>query len=347
MAASLAVMTADGRTGVIIPADELEIATATSAAELISYQPETLDRLTTPAEALIAPLRSLLQRLVLSGRTVGTDLEGGSHAVAYQSQHRFRTSIETLLQHALPGVKIQPAGYLLARLRSIKTPSELANLRRAATLASAGFLAAEQAIQVGRREDQVAADIEAAFSTVALNGFERGRGYFFCMSGPNAAKAAGAYARTRARVLEAGDLVMIHANTVGDGLWTDITRTYVAGQPTSHQQRMFDAVATAREAALQAVAPGAAAKEVDEAARSSLTRASFGPEFKHPVGHGVGFSAADPNALPRLHPLSPDILAPGMTFNIEPAIYIKDVGGIHHCDVVACTEAGAEVLTTF
>ena len=65
------------------------------------------------------------------------------------------------------------------------------------------------------------------------------------------------------------------------------------------------------------------------------------------AAYGVGFAAADPNSLPRIHPASPDVLEAGMTFNIEPAIYIEGVGGMRHCDVVTCTSSGAEVITDF
>ncbi len=140
---------------------------------------------------------------------------------------------------------------------------------------------------------------------------------------------------------------MIHANTTGDGNWTDISRTYVVGSPASKQKRMTDAITEARTAALNAISPGVTAREVDKAAREVLKRHGFGDAFKHATGHGVGFAAADPNALPRIHPLSPDILEAGMTFNIEPAIYIEGDGGMRHCDVVACTDSGAEVLTDF
>jgi Xaa-Pro aminopeptidase len=65
------------------------------------------------------------------------------------------------------------------------------------------------------------------------------------------------------------------------------------------------------------------------------------------VGHGVGLSAANANALPRLHPQSPDVLAAGMTFNIEPAVYLEGTGGMRHCDVVVCGNEGADVLSCF
>ncbi len=110
---------------------------------------------------------------------------------------------------------------------------------------------------------------------------------------------------------------------------------------------MRGAIKEARAAALAAVRPGAKASAVDTAAREVLASHGFGKEFKHAVGHGVGFAATDPGALPRLHPKSPDILEAGMTFNIEPAIYIEGEGGMRHSDVVICTDNGAEVLTNF
>lgn len=73
----------------------------------------------------------------------------------------------------------------------------------------------------------------------------------------------------------------------------------------------------------------------------------FGDAFRHSTGHGVGFAAANGNALPRIHPQSPDVLDVGMTFNIEPAAYFDGYGGMRHCDVVAVTVDGVNVLTEF
>jgi Xaa-Pro aminopeptidase len=344
---SLAVFSREGESYCIVPEDELELAKKTSDAEFIPYKPATLEKLTSPAAALIQPTRELFSRLKLSSGDVGTDLDAGMTAMAYQSVSRFRATVVSLLASVGADLRAVSADGLLARLKSVKTPIEIDRIRHASKLALKGFKEASEAIAAGRREDEVAADIEAAFSCIAHDGFERGRGYFFCMSGPNSAKAAGAYARTRRRVLEQGDLAMIHANTVGDGYWTDITRTFVVEvkRPTQQQQHMEGAIAEARSAALRQVAPGIQAREVDAAARAVLVRHGFGAEFSHPTGHGVGFAAADPNALPRIHPKSPDILKAGMTFNIEPAIYCDGIGGMRHCDMVACSASGADVLS--
>ncbi len=93
--------------------------------------------------------------------------------------------------------------------------------------------------------------------------------------------------------------------------------------------------------------PGVAARDVDGAARNVMSAHGFADAFKHSTGHGVGFAAANANALPRIHPQSPDVLEVGMTFNIEPAAYFDGYGGMRHCDVVAVTADGASVLTDF
>jgi Xaa-Pro aminopeptidase len=109
---------------------------------------------------------------------------------------------------------------------------------------------------------------------------------------------------------------------------------------------MYDAVFDARRAAIESIHGGIKASEVDRAAREVLRAHGFEREFKHPTGHGVGFAVISHNALPRIHPMSNDLLEVGMVFNIEPGIY-DGYGGLRHCDMVAVGETGVEVLTPF
>ncbi|HEV2272789.1 MAG TPA: Xaa-Pro peptidase family protein [Acidobacteriaceae bacterium] len=347
MGASMAIATRDQGVWAILPEDEQELAKATSNAELIPYRPHLLDKLTNASEALAEPLKQLAKRLRLSTGEIGTKLYSDRQPAPYLSVSHSHTSFLDVLRRACPEMRVVSADHILDQLKSRKTATEVARLQHACALTAPVFRIAGQAIAIGRREDEVAGDLAAAFTGAANDGFERGFGSFFCMSGPNSVKAAGAYARTRRRVIESGDLVMIHANTAGDGFWTDITRTFIAGEPSKQQQRMQEAIAEARDAALKAITPDAAASTVDRAARSVLEKHCYGPAFKHATGHGVGFAAADPNALPRIHPASPDVLETGMTFNIEPAIYLDGIGGMRHCDVVVCAGSGPTVLTDF
>ncbi len=140
---------------------------------------------------------------------------------------------------------------------------------------------------------------------------------------------------------------MVHANTCADGYWTDITRTCIVGPASERQAAMRTAIEEARAEALRTIRPGITGGEVDRAARTVMERHGLGEAFRHSTGHGVGFAAAYANGLPRIHPRSHDVLEEGMTFNIEPAAYFDGYGGMRHCDVVAVTRDGADVLTEF
>ena len=260
----------------------------------------------------------------------------------------FTASLITQLERLSPSTRLVPADSILDTLKAKKTPKELSLIRHSATIAAGSFAKAAEYIKPGLRESEVAAEFQSAFDrSPGAEGLERSYGSFYCMSGPNSAKASAAFARTRQRVICAGDLVMIHANTCADGYWTDITRTYVAGKPDARQQAMYSAIAEARGAAMDAVRPGVEAGIVDQAARNVMTAHGFGDAFRHSTGHGVGFAAADANSRPRIHPKSTDILEEGMTFNIEPAAYFDGYGGMRHCDVVTVTSTGASIITDF
>ena len=347
--ASVVVFTADGEVHVALPADEVDLAGRTSGASFIPYQPSTLAALTSPIEALANPLRLLLTKLELGKAAIGIEVDEGMQPFSYASCVHFRSSLADLLQQLAPEAHYESCDAALEQMEARKTAKELESIRRASDIAAAGFEHAAEAIQVGRREAEVAAAVQAAFqASTKTQGVERSYGFFFCMSGPNSATASAAYARTRQRQIEVADLVMIHANTCADGYWTDITRTYVAGvAPSDRQAAMRSAIFEARKAALDAIRPGVPACDVDRAARDVMQAHGFGDAFKHSTGHGVGFAAANANALPRIHPHSPDVLEVGMTFNVEPAAYFDGYGGMRHCDVVAVTSESATVFTEF
>ncbi len=176
---------------------------------------------------------------------------------------------------------------------------------------------------------------------------ERSYGFFFCMSGPNSATASAAYARTRQRQIEDGDLVMIHANTCADGLLDRHHANVYSGQaPYSGTMRCAPrSMRRAKQHSPPFVPASRLAKWTVQHASDGAIMA-LADAFKHATGHGVGFAAANPNGLPRIHPKSPDVLEEGMTFNVEPAAYFDGYGGMRHCDVVAVTCDGATFSPT-
>lgn len=346
LGASIAVLAADGECRVLLPEDEMELASRTTSATLVPYRPEEKTRLVDPVQALEGPLRSVLDQLGLSQATMGVQLQRGMQPASYAASVQFRASLIDLLHHIQPAARYCSADSLLERQKASKTPTELDAMRRGVAIAADGFAAAASSLTPGLREAEIAARIQAVFeSSSKAEAVHRSYGFFYCMSGPNAAMAAAAYAQTRQRRIVAGDLVMIHANTCADGFWTDLTRTYSIGSPLPRHQAMRAAIDEARSAALAAIRPGVVASQVDRAARTVMERHGLGDTFRHATGHGVGFAAANAHALPRIHPASADTLEEGMTFNVEPAAYFDGYGGMRHCDVVAVTNNGVAVLS--
>ncbi|MEO7142202.1 MAG: Xaa-Pro peptidase family protein [Bryobacteraceae bacterium] len=255
----------------------------------------------------------------------------------------YGSSIVQLLQDEIHGARLVSGSGALARLRATLTAHEASCVRAACLQAECAFRAGARALRAGLRETEVAAAFQERLSDTE----GRAGGFAYCMSGPNAAEACAAYQRSRSRQLMPGDFALVHCNSYIDGFWTDITRTFSIGEPDARKCGMYAAVLEASRAAIDAVRPGVKAAEVDRAAREVLQRRGFGKEFKHATGHGVGFAAINHLAQPCIHPVSDDVLEPGMTFNIEPAIYCDGYGGLRHCDVVTVTSGGVEVLTPF
>ncbi len=345
---SFAIATQDRRVLVIAPEDEEDLARAGYADDILTYKPNRLDRIQTVAEAAVTPLREATRRLDLVRARIGFEQGPASEPASYSAMNLFSGAITAILQEAVPHALLNPADSLLKRLASVKTSHEVDCIRLACRIAQRAFQEGSKRLRIGISEFEAAAGLRSGFTIHAPEfAATRAEGFAWCMSGPNSAEASGAYARSRDRHLATGDLVLVHANSSAQGYWTDITRTYTLGPPDDRQQQLYAAIFAAREAALQAIRPGVHARDIDAAARDRLAHYGYAQEFKHPAGHGVGFSAISANALPRLHPASDDVLEAGMVFNLEPAVYFDGYGGIRHCDMVTVGSNGAEVLTPF
>ena len=344
----IAVATAGGRVSLLIPEDEAELAQSGWADDVRTFRPGSLETLRTVAETIRKPLTELLGPAAAKAR-IGFEDGEISEPASYAGLHLYGGKMARLLADCLPHATLSAADNMLAELRAQKTPVEIDRLRVACKIAGDSFRQGAGEIACGASESEAANAFRGGLGTGSVDdrGVQRADGFAWCMSGPNSALAAGAYARSRARTIQRGDLVLIHCNSYADGYWTDITRTYCVGAPDARQTGMYDAVLEAEEAALQTIRPGASAASVDRAARDILSERGFGDAFKHSTGHGVGFEAISANALPRLHPQSPDVLRSGMVFNVEPAVYFEGYGGIRHCNMVAVGTDGYELLTPF
>jgi len=234
------------------------------------------------------------------------------------------------------GVTLRPIGPVVEKLRMIKSPDEIARIRRSVLTNSEAFEKATRSIRLGVRESAIAAELEyqmrrlgaekAAFETIVAIG----------------SRSALPHAQPTARRLANDELLLIDMGACQDGYMSDMTRVLFFGQPSRRVRGMYNAVLKAQLAAIDAVRPGLTAAHVDRAARHVLEREGLGKEFVHSTGHGLGLEIHEG---PRLGRRDKTKLEPGMAITIEPGAYIRDFGGIRIEDTVLVTNNGCEVLT--
>ena len=243
-----------------------------------------------------------------------------------------------LLQSVLPHAEISDFGPALVELRVTKDADELALIAAAAEVADhvVGEVAAN-AVRRGVTESE--ASMACAQAIEAAGGRVQGRP--LVLAGPRAALPHGS---PDATPFEAGGFVLCDFVFTVDGYWSDITRTFVIGEPDARQREMFDVVRAAQLAAVAAVAPGVTAAAIDRAARAVIEDAGFGEYFVHRTGHGIGL---DVHEAPYLNAANEEPLRAGMVVTIEPGVYIPGVGGVRIEDVVVVTEDGHDVLTHY
>lgn len=233
-----------------------------------------------------------------------------------------------------------PTEQLVERARAVKDAEEIAVLREAAARLSRVAREVPDLARPGVSEADVAAAIDAR---VRHAGFEGPAFQTIVASGPNSARP---HARPGARILRAGDGVVLDFGGVFDGYSVDLTRTVLLGPVAPELGRIFEAVAEAQRSAISAVRPGVLPSEIDRAARSVLERHGLGEAFGHGTGHGIGLEVHEDPRIARLAPgRTESPVEAGMVFTIEPGAYVPGFGGVRIEDDVLVVEGGCEVLT--
>lgn len=145
-------------------------------------------------------------------------------------------------------------------------------------------------------------------------------------------------------VLRPGNVVLFDIGGQAHGYCSDMTRTFFWGEPDELTRRIYDVVLSANEAAEALVAPGVPLCDLDRCARRIIEDAGYGPYFTHRLGHSIGLQDHEPGDVSAVNS---DVARPGMTFSIEPGIYIPGRTGVRIEDLVLVTEDGVEVLNSY
>jgi len=242
-----------------------------------------------------------------------------------------------------PAQGLVPTTGMVERLRVRKDAYELDVFREAGRRLSAVVTDVFTIVRAGRREDEIAADIDWRMRTA---GFERPAFDTIVASGPRAALP---HARPSERTLGEGDVVVLDFGGVYASYCVDITRTVVVGRASERARSVHRAVLAAQQRAIAAVAPGTSRFAIDAAARVALEQAGMGEAFGHGTGHGLGLQIhEDPRVVQRRPGVDTrdEAIEAGMVFTVEPGAYFPGWGGVRIEDDVIVTDRGAERITT-
>jgi Xaa-Pro aminopeptidase len=254
----------------------------------------------------------------------------------------FEPSWMTVGQHeqlvkALPGnVSLTGVSGLVEELRAIKSPEEIALIRRSVDVNSEAYRRTMRRVRAGQTEKQIAAELEyqmrllgaekAAFDTIVAAG----------------ARSALPHAQPSGYKLQGNELLLIDMGATVDGYDSDMTRVVYLGKPPKKIREMYKAVLEAQLAGIQAVRAGTTAGKVDKAARDVLKSHGLDKVFIHSTGHGLGLEIHE---TPKVAKQEKTMLKAGMVITVEPGAYVEGFGGVRIEDTVVVTESGCEVLT--
>jgi Xaa-Pro dipeptidase len=292
------------------------------ADDFVGYYPYQISiRAEEKVETLFQVLKQVLDENGLLGSKIGIE----ESSMASSQLVSLKSSITEV---AFKDVTVQ-----LNEALATKAPEELRLIEKVVRIADIGAEAGVRAVKAGVTELQVVGKINEALSSAGSY-----QVWFpvVALSGPNS-QFLGKYPTTRK--IRKGDLVLMDLGPVYKGYNADISRTTAIGRPSLKKRKMLEATIEALDSAIEAIKPGVKAGEVDHIAREAFKRYGFDGCFIHHLGHPV-FGPWGPMLIPG----SETVLREGMTFTLEPGVYIPGQGGVRIEHNVIVTSKGARKL---
>ncbi|HVM82773.1 MAG TPA: Xaa-Pro peptidase family protein [Candidatus Binatia bacterium] len=317
---------ADGRVMLLTRAPDLRQAQHTSDIEDIRIWVDG------PEASPATELREILKSFGCSGKKLGVEWE----AYGLTARNGMR------LQAAFDGfATLIDASDLVSRQRLVKSPAEIAYVRKAAELADLALDEAHRLAAPGVSEAEILAAMQ---SIIIRNDGDDPANEFIIGSGADALLCR---YKTGRRVLEKQDQLTLEFAGVYRHYHSCLMRTIPIGKPPARQVEMHKVAVDALEACKAALKPGRPIGEVFDAHARVLDKAGYQAHRMNATGYSLGAVYA-PNWMdwPMFYHGNPELAAPGQVYFIHLIIFDSAAGlAMTSGQTVLVTEGAAEVLS--
>jgi Xaa-Pro aminopeptidase len=251
---------------------------------------------------------------------------------------------------AVTSAKVVEIADDIEQLLARKSPAELELIRESGRWCSHAHRLLQQYSRPGTTEAEASVRAQAE-ATLALFAEAGASGRLASAEGVKAGyrgqigtRSSWAHAVAHNIEFHPGDVLVSETGAPIWGYQAELERTMVIGKPTDHMRWLFDHMLAARQAAFDAIVPGATAADVDGAVNTYFQKHDLTSYWRQHVGHGTGLRGHEEPFIDIGNPVP---LTPGMVFTVEPGLYDPKVGGFRHSDTVVVTEDGYELLTDY
>ena len=201
----------------------------------------------------------------------------------------------------------------------LKTPEQIAGIKKAGDLLMSIMNWVEQMIKLGLKTDDINTFVhEETLKAGAIPAPLNYRGFpkSVCIS----INEVICHGIPGERVLADGDIVNVDITPILDGYYADASKTFFVGTPGPNARKIVAVAAESLKRGIEAIVPGATVGDIGHAIQryAEAQGCSVVREF---VGHGVGIDFHEqPQVLHFGSPGKGIVLVPGMVLTIEPMI---------------------------
>jgi Xaa-Pro dipeptidase len=242
----------------------------------------------------------------------------------------------------LPRARWVDGSGVVEQARLIKSDAEIAYIRQGAKAAMEGMKAAIAAIERGKTENDLAAEV---YGATLRHGSEYPGSPPYVVSGERSGLPHGTW---EGRVLRDGDIIFLEHSGCIKRYSAAMMRTCFLGDPPDVVKRTADIILEGIQKAIDTIRPGVTSGEVDAACRQTILGAGFN-DYTHETGYSIGVAYPpgwNESHIMNLHPGDETVLVPNMVFHLVPSLIIPEMNGhVGFSDTVVVTETGREVLT--